>query len=49
MDFVYLDHSCFDSMTDSSFIQTLADYENSVLILEDCEDMVKDRTADGTG
>lgn len=48
MDFVYLDHSCFDSMTDSSFIQTLADYENSVLILEDCEDMVKDRTADGT-
>ena len=48
IDFVYLDHSCFDSMTDSSFIQTLADYENSVLILEDCEDMVKDRTADGT-
>lgn len=42
-DFVYLDHSCFDSMTDSSFIQTLADYEHSVLILEDCEDMVKDR------
>lgn len=48
MDFIYLDHSCFDSMTDSSFIQTLADYENSILILEDCEDMVKDRTADGT-
>ena len=47
MNFVYLDHSCFDSMIDSSFIQILADYENSVLILEDCEDMVKDRTADG--
>ena len=43
-DFVYLDHSCFDMMTDASFIETLADYENSVLILEDCEDMVKDRS-----
>lgn len=47
MNFVYLDHSCFDSMIDSSFIQILANYENSVLILEDCEDMVKDRTSDG--
>lgn len=47
MDFVYLDHSCFDSMTDSSFINTLADYENGVLILEDCEDMIKDRINEG--
>jgi hypothetical protein len=47
-DFVYLDHSCFNSMTDSSFINTLSEYENSVLILEDCEDMVRDRMSDGS-
>ena len=45
-DFIYLDPSCFDSMTDSSFIQLLSDYEDSVLILEDCENIVKSRDGD---
>lgn len=43
-DFVYLDPSTFDSITDASFIKTMIDYENGVLILEDCESMLVHRT-----
>jgi ATP-dependent 26S proteasome regulatory subunit len=39
-DFIYMDQSAFDSITDASFMRTLAQYENSVLILEDCETML---------
>ena len=42
-DFIYMDQSAFDSITDASFMRTLAEYENSVLILEDCESMIVGR------
>ena len=42
-DFLYLDQSSFDNITDGSLMQTLSDYENAVLILEDCEAMLANR------
>lgn len=42
-DFLYLDSSVFNAITDSSFIQFLLANKNSVLILEDCEQLLKSR------
>lgn len=42
-DFLYVDASCFNYITDASFIQLLTSYNNSVLILEDCEKLLKNR------
>ena len=42
-DFLYMDQSAFDNITDATFIRTLSDYENAVLILEDCESMLVGR------
>lgn len=41
--FLYLDQSTFDYITDSSFIRLLMDYENAVVVMEDCETMLIDR------
>lgn len=38
--FLVMDSSVFSFITDSSFIGFLADYENSIVILEDCESMI---------
>lgn len=43
-DFLILDSSVFDNITDSSFIQLLLEYKDYVVILEDCESMLADRT-----
>lgn len=43
-DFLILDSSVFDNITDSSFIQLLLEYKDCVVILEDCESMLADRT-----
>lgn len=42
-DFLYLDASCFNYITDASFIKLLMDYRDSVLILEDSEKLLKKR------
>jgi len=43
-DFLILDSSVFDNITDSSFIQLLLEYKDCIVILEDCESMLADRT-----
>lgn len=43
-DFLILDSSVFDNITDPSFIQLLLEYKDCVVILEDCESMLADRT-----
>lgn len=43
--FLYLDQSTFDYITDSSFIRLLMDYENAVVVMEDCETMLIDRVS----
>ena len=40
---IYLDQNSFKSITDSSFIKTLIKYENSIIIIEDCESLLMDR------
>lgn len=42
-DFLYLDASCFNYITDASFIKLLMDYQDSVLILEDSEKLLQKR------
>lgn len=42
-EFLYLDASCFNYITDASFIKLLMDYRDSVLILEDSEKLLKKR------
>lgn len=42
-DFLYMDQSAFDYIKDATFIRTLSEYENAVLILEDCESMLISR------
>jgi len=41
--FIVVDSTCFDHITDSSFVQLLLRNRNAVIILEDCEDMLADR------
>lgn len=43
--FMLLDPNTFAYITDSSFIDLLLDAKNSVIILEDCENMLIDRAA----
>ena len=42
--FVFLDKSMFKAMTDASFIDMLDKKKNSVFVLEDCEDVLRDRS-----
>ena len=46
-EFVYLDPSAFDSIGDGPFIEELSDHENAVIILEDCEVLLKKRLESG--
>lgn len=43
--FLYLDQSTFNYITDSSFIRLLMDYENAIVVMEDCETMIIDRAS----
>lgn len=43
--FVFLDSSCFNYITDASFVSMLISRRNSVIVLEDCEDLLRDRIA----
>lgn len=42
-EFLYLDANVFYSITDSSFISFLLRYKNAIIILEDCEKILKSR------
>jgi hypothetical protein len=42
-EFMILNASCFDAINDSSFIEMILDNKNSVVVLEDCEDLLTDR------
>lgn len=44
-EFMVLDNSVFAYITDASFIKLLMSNKNSVIILEDCEEMLADRVA----
>ena len=41
--FILLDPSCFDYLTDASFIEVLLDNKDAVIILEDCEHLLTGR------
>jgi len=43
--FLILDNSVFNFITDASFIQLLINNKNAIIILEDCEEMLINRTA----
>lgn len=43
--FLYMDPSVFNYITDVSFIKMLLDNQGAVVIMEDCEEMLKDRTS----
>lgn len=43
--FLYLDASCFDYLTDASFIELLFDNKDSVIVLEDSEKLLKKRNS----
>ena len=42
--FVFLDKSMFGYMTDADFIEMLSKMKGSVIVLEDCEDVLKSRS-----
>lgn len=42
-DFLFLDSGCFNYITDASFVKLLIDNRDSVIVLEDCEDLLRDR------
>ena len=44
-EFIFIDNSCFNYITDASFIKLLTGHKDSVIVLEDCEDILKDRIA----
>lgn len=46
--FIFLDSSCFHSITDASFIDLLVSNRNSVFVLEDCETLLQDRASGNT-
>ena len=46
-EFLYLDPSAFDSIGDGEFINELSDHENAIIILEDCEVLLKKRIEGG--
>ena len=41
--FIYLDISCFDNLSNSSFLELLLDNKDSIVILEDSEQLLKKR------
>lgn len=43
-DFLYLDGSCFDYLTDASFIELLFQNKNAIIVLEDSEKLLRKRT-----
>ena len=43
--FIFVPTSMIASLTDPSFIGVLIDHKNSVLVLEDCENYIAERTA----
>lgn len=45
--FIFLDSSCFNYITDASFIRLLANNKDSVVVLEDSEELLRDRVASG--
>lgn len=46
--FMFFDKSIFHHMTDSSLIEMLLKHRNSIIVLEDCEDLLTDRTGFGS-
>lgn len=42
--FVFLDKSMFGAMTNAEFIELLSKKKNATFVLEDCEDVLRDRT-----
>lgn len=44
-DFIFIDSSCFNYITDASFVKLLIQNKDAVIVLEDCEDILKDRIA----
>lgn len=46
--FIFLDSSCFHSITDASFIDLLVSNRNSIFVLEDCETLLQDRSSGNT-
>ena len=46
--FLFFDKSIFQHMSDSSLIELLMSHRNSVIILEDCEDLLTNRTGFGS-
>ena len=46
--FMFFDKSLFHHMSDSSLIDMLLEHRNSVIVLEDCEDLLTDRTGLGS-
>lgn len=41
--FIFLDSSCFNYITDATFVKLLINNKDSIVVLEDCEDLLKDR------
>lgn len=48
-EFMFLDSSCFNCITDSSFIKLLIQNKNAVVVLEDSEVLLKDRMGSNNG
>lgn len=46
--FMFFDKSLFQHMTDASLIEMLLEHRNSIIVLEDCEDLLTDRTGFGS-
>ena len=46
--FMFFDKSLFQHMSDASLIDMLLEHRNSVIVLEDCEDLLTDRTGLGS-
>ncbi len=47
--FIYFPNELFSQMNNPNFIDFISKYENSVIILEDCEDLLKPRTDYNSG
>lgn len=43
--FIFIDSSCFNYITDDSFIELLINNKNCIFVLEDCEDILQDRSS----
>lgn len=47
VNFMILNTSCFDAINDSSFVNLIVNNQDSVIILEDCEDLMIERNTGG--